>query len=124
MREKNFTTEDGFTFEPGKSYFMKYKRTIMRHVYEKEGDWYRVERVTSKTKEVTGYVNDNQLASRYNYFKHLGGGKIECREMTADEIKQSNADYNTWEEMENQKREEKRKAYAKKNGINGLNRLY
>lgn len=101
----SYKASDGtFEFIHGKSYVMKYRRTTMFFVYEKECDWLRVEHSTSKD---TGYafINCHEIVGRYSYYNNSlhGDGKRTCRELTDAEIKERNAMYNTWEQIEKSK---------------------
>ena len=120
MEKEIFKTEDGaFTFEEGKSYLMKYKLTTVLYVWEAERELYRTEYSTSKNHSYGGYIITKQLADRYSWHKNVhdrskSKSKFTCRELTTDEIKKLNADFNTWEAIEEQKREAKRKEYGKR----------
>lgn len=108
--ENTLKSNDGtFTFENGKSYAMKFKRTTVLHVYEKQGDWYRTEWVTAKNHEYHGYINFEQLPARYAWFKNLGNGKMICTEIPEAEVKAREAAYNTWAIAEEKAKEAKYK---------------
>ncbi|MCK9575511.1 MAG: hypothetical protein WC979_02080 [Candidatus Pacearchaeota archaeon] len=105
MAEKLKSYDNKYTFEFGKSYLMKYKRTTMFFICEPKLDWYRVEHSTSKD---TGYafINFSDIPGRYSYYANPlnGKGELIVRELTAAEIKERDSAYDTWEAMENQTR--------------------
>jgi len=113
--ENTLKSKDGkFTFERGKSYAMKYRRTTALHIYEKEYDWYRTEWSTSRKQTYDGYINFNQLPERYTWFTNLGKGKMVCTELTESQVKELDAAFNTYEKIEEKNREEKYKKKIRK----------
>ena len=120
MEKEIFKTDDGeFTFEEGKSYSMKYKLTTVHYIWEADCELYRTEYSTSKNHSYEGYIITKQLPERYSWHKNVherskSKSKFMCRELTGDELKKLNADFNTWEVIEQEKREAKRKAYGKR----------
>lgn len=115
MNKTTYSTDNNeFTFENGKSYSMKFKRTTVNHIYEPEYDWYRTEWITAKKLEYHGFIDISQLPDRYSWYRSLGKGKVVCKEMTIEEVKTSSAAYNTWEIQEERAKAEKYKSYTKK----------
>ena len=114
---EKFTTDDkAFTFEVGKSYYMKFKRTTMCFLYEPKNNWYRLERKTNKNQDVEGYILRRELSQWYNYLNNEdhANGKIKVIELDEVTIKEHNAFYNNWEINKEEERKAKFKAYKKK----------
>lgn len=109
--EKLTTDDKKVTFVEGKSYLFKYKRTQIFHIWEPKHEWYRVERVTSKGYDVSGYVIFSQMTTRYDYYMQdsISGKKLQVSEVSAAVIKEHNSKYVNWEEIQKQERKSKYK---------------
>lgn len=120
MKKETFKTKDGkFTFEEGKSYFMKYKSTSVYYIWESIYGFYRTEYITSKKHSYEGYILTSQLPGRYNWKKNIHKKSktkkpFICEELSPATVKKMNADFNTWEINQEEKRQTKRKMWSKK----------
>jgi len=105
MAEKLKSFDDNYTFEFGKNYLMKYKRTTMYFICEPALDWYRVEHSTSKD-TTYAFINFSDVPGRYRYYLNPshGNGELIFKELNEAETKERESAYKTWEAMEQQTR--------------------